>query len=58
MIKLQNVQSISVVDMKEIKLLIAASDFNIISSVTKIAIGHANENLESMHYLNNTINLT
>lgn len=57
MIKIQNVQRISVMDMKD-KILIAASDFNIISSVSNIAIEHANENLESIDYLNNTINLT
>lgn len=57
MIKIQNVQRISVMDMKD-KILIATSDFNIISSVSNIAIEHANENLESIDYLNNTINLT
>lgn len=57
MVKIQNVQSISVIDMKD-KILIAASDFNIISSMSNIAIEHANENLESIDYLNNTISLT
>lgn len=57
MVKIQNVQSISVIDMKD-KILIAASDSNIISSMSNIAIEHANENLESIDYLNNTINLT